>query len=52
MPPEKLADILEEWSEVPVNIHVIIEYEMAKGKVRISPYDISRLPIEYLPDYS
>ena len=49
---ETLGNVLEEWSEVPINVHSIIEYDIAKGTVRLSPYDISRLPIEYLGEYS
>ena len=37
--PEVVADVLEEWSEVPINVHAIVEYDIAKGKVRVSPYN-------------
>ena len=49
---ESLADILEEWMEVPVNVHACIEYEMSKGKTRVSPYNMARLSIDYLTEYS
>ena len=49
---DKLGDVLEQWSEVPINVHAIIEYDIKKGAVRLSPYDITRLPIDYLPEYS
>ena len=49
---EDLADILETWMEVPVNVHAIVEYDMSKGKTRVSPYNISRLSIDYLTEYS
>ena len=31
---EAVADILENWMEVPINVHAIIEYDMIKGKTR------------------
>ena len=49
---DKLGDVLEQWSEVPINVHAIIEYDIKKGIVRLSPYYITRLPIDYLPEYS
>ena len=38
--------------EVPIKVHAIIEYDMNKGKTRVSPYNIARLPINYLTEYS
>ena len=32
---EAVADILENWMEVPINVHAIIEYDMSKGKTRV-----------------
>tara|TARA_B100000795_G_scaffold19505_1_gene12960 strand:+ start:2249 stop:2932 length:684 start_codon:yes stop_codon:yes gene_type:complete len=49
---EAVADILENWMEVPINVHAIIEYDMNKGKTRVSPYNLARLPIDYLTEYS
>ena len=48
---EAVADVLEEWSEVPINVHAIVEYDIAKGKVRVSPYNMVRMPIDYLAEY-
>ena len=50
--PEVVADVLEEWSEVPINVHAIVEYDVAKGKTRVSPYNIMRMPIDYLTEYN
>lgn len=51
MAPEAVADVLEEWSEVPINVHAVVEYDIAKGKVRVSPYNLARMPIDYLTEY-
>ena len=52
MSMDAVADLLENWMEVPVNVHAIVEYEASKGKTRVSPYNIARLPIDYLTEYS
>ena len=44
-------DILESWSEVAINVHAVVEYDMTKGKARISPYNLARLSIDYLTEY-
>ena len=46
-----IADVLEEWSEVPINVHAVVEYDIAKGKVRVSPYNLVRMPLDYLTEY-
>ena len=51
MSMDAVADILENWMEVPVNVHAIVEYDTSKGKTRVSPYNIARLPIDYLTEY-
>ena len=35
--PEVVADVLEEWSEVLINVHAIVEYDVAKGKSACRP---------------
>ena len=52
MSAEAVADILEEWSEVPINIHAVVEYDLTKGKTRISPYNLARMPLDYLTEYN
>ena len=52
MAPEAVADVLEEWSEVPINVHAVVEYDIAKGKTRVSPYNLVRMPIDYLTEYN
>lgn len=49
---DAVADVLEEWSEVPINIHAVVEYEIVKGKTRISPYNLMRMPLDYLTEYN
>ena len=51
MAPPAVADVLEEWSEVPINVHAVVEYDIAKGKVRVSPYNLACMPIDYLTEY-
>ena len=29
-----------------------VEYDVAKGKTRVSPYNIMRMPIDYLTEYN
>ena len=50
MNDEAVADILEEWSEVPININAVVEYDFAKGKTRISPHNLMRMPLDYLTE--
>ena len=49
---DAVADVLEEWSEVPINISTIVEYDIAKGKTRVSPYNLMRMPLDYLTEYN
>jgi hypothetical protein len=49
---QAVADILENWMEVPIKVHAIIEYDMNKGKTRVSPYNIACLPFNFLTEFS
>ena len=53
MHDDAIADVLEEWSEVPINIFsAVVEYDIAKGKTRVSPYNLMRMPLDYLTEYN
>ena len=52
MHDDAVADVLEEWSEVPINISAVVEYDIAKGKPRVSPYNLMRMPLDYLTEYN
>ena len=51
MTTDAVMDILEDWSEVPINVHAIVEYDIIKGRVRVSPYNLVRMPLDYLTEY-
>ena len=51
MPRDKVLDILEDWAEVPLNVHCILEYDIKRGKTRVSPYNLVQMPIDYLTEY-
>lgn len=52
MNDDAIADVLEEWSEVPINISAVVEYDIVKGKTRVSPYNLMRMPLDYLTEYN
>ena len=43
-----MADDRGAWT----NMQIIVEYEMNKGRVRITPFNMARLSIDYLPEYA
>ena len=43
-------DALETWSEIPVKIQTIMEYDVVKARARVVPFRIERLPLSYLKD--
>ena len=51
MKGEDIADVLEEWSEVPMNVQAIVEYDPKRGKCRVSPYKLNKMPLDYLTEY-
>ena len=51
-PDDERADVLESWSEVALNVYVHFEYNIAKGTADAWPYNLVRLPDDYLPDYN
>ena len=52
MTDDERADILEKWSEVALNVSVHLEYNIAKGTADGWPYNLVRLPDDYLTEYS
>ena len=44
-------DKLEEWSEIPVRIEAIMEYDASQCKVRLMPYKIAQLSLDYLTNF-
>lgn len=38
------------WSEIPVKIQTIMEYDVVKARARVVPFRIERLPLSYLKD--
>ena len=40
--------MVKPWFETPAKIDLIVEYDEAKGRARSNPYNISRLPLDYL----
>ena len=52
MEDDAVADVLEQWSEVPVSVSAVVEYDIVKSAVRVSPYKISPMPLDYTTDYT
>ena len=46
----RVLDALETWSEIPVKIQTIMEYDVVKAHARVVPFRIERLPLSYLKD--
>ena len=41
----RVLDALETWSEIPVKIQTIMEYDVVKARARVVPFRIERLPL-------
>lgn len=48
----EIEDILETWALIPVQIKVLTEYDVAKGNVRVIPFHIAKLSLDYVTDYA
>ena len=46
----RVLDALETWSEIPVKLQTIMEYDVVKARAREVPFRIGRLPLCYLKD--
>ena len=46
-----IEDTLETWAYVPVQLKVLTEYDLTTGFVRVVPFDIVKLSLDYATDY-
>ena len=51
MEKKDVYDVLESWMEVAINVQAVIEFDTKRGMCRVSPYDISKLSLNYMPEY-
>lgn len=51
-PQKEIEDTLETWSLIPVQIKALVEYDMVSGNVRVIPFSIEKLSLDYVTDYA